>query len=50
MSFFELLYHNHFFNNNVVINDNSFVGDIIVDIMDSFFDYIFGFIQMEHNI
>mgnify|MGYP002622745754 CR=1 FL=1 len=50
MSFFELLYHNNFFNNSVALNESSPIGEIIVKVMDDYYEYIFGFIQMEHNI
>lgn len=50
MSFFELIYHNYFFNNNIVLDESTMIVEILVKIMDNYYDYIFGFIQMEHNI
>jgi len=49
-SFFELVYHNHFFNNTINFSESSLVGNIIKELLSKYYEYIFGFIQIEHEL
>jgi len=49
-SFFELIYHNHFFNNTIHFSESNVVGNIVKELLSKYYEYIFGFIQIEHEL
>ena len=50
MTFFELSYHNHFFNNTVLLTDSNKIGEVLGGINELYHTYLKPYILKENNL